>query len=59
MTMNGQMKMYRTSLKELSMKILLSQTTKTMDLRGLMKYAKGKGVKIADLTETERMSFLR
>ncbi len=57
--MNGQMKRNKESLKEMPMPILLSQTTKTMDLRGLMKYAKEKGVKVADLTEAERMSFLR
>lgn len=57
--MNGQMKRYKESLKEMSMPISLSQATKTMDLRGLMKYAKGKGVKVADLTETESVSFLR
>lgn len=57
--MDGQMKRYRESLKEMSEPIQLSQMTKTMDLRGLIKYAREKGVKVADLTETERISFLK
>ena len=57
--MNGQMRRYRESLKGMSEPILLSQMKKTMDLRGLMKYAKKKGVKVAQLTEKERMSFMR
>lgn len=57
--MNGQMKKYKESLKEMSEPIMLSQMTKTMDLRGLMKYAKQKGVKVAQLTEKERMSFVK
>lgn len=59
MIMNGQMKKYKESLKEMSEPIMLSQMTKTMDLRGLMKYAKQKGVKVAQLTEKERMSFVK
>lgn len=57
--MDGQMKRYRESLKEMSEPIQLSQMPKTMDLRGLIKYAREKGVKVADLTETERISFLK
>ncbi len=57
--MDGQMKRYRESLKEMSEPIQLSQMTKTMELRGLIKYAGEKGVKVADLTETERISFLK
>lgn len=57
--MNGQMRRYRESLKGMSEPILLSQMKKTMDLRGLMKYAKKKGVKVAQLTEKERMSFMK
>ena len=57
--MNGQMKRYKASLKGMPEPIMLSQMTKTMDLRGLMKYAKEKGVKVAQLTEEERMSFVK
>ena len=57
--MNGQMKKYKESLKSMRQPILLSQMTKTMDLRGLLKYAQDKGVKVSELTEKERMSFVR
>lgn len=57
--MNGQMKKYKESLKSMPQPILLSQMTKTMDLRGLLKYAQDKGVKVCELTEKERMSFVR
>ncbi len=57
--MNGQMKKYKESLKSMPHPILLSQMTKTMDLRGLLKYAQDKGVKVSELTEKERMSFVR
>lgn len=57
--MNGQMKKYKESLKKMSEPIMLSQMTKTMDLRGLMKYAKEKGVKVAQLSEKEKMSFVK
>lgn len=59
MTMNGQMKKYSESLKNMSEPVLLSQISKTMDLRGLMLYAKEKGKKVAQLTEEERLSFVR
>ncbi len=57
--MNGQMKKYSESLKNMSEPVLLSQISKTMDLRGLMLYAKEKGKKVAQLTEEERLSFVR
>ena len=53
--MNGQMKKYRKSLERMSEPIMLSQMEKTMDLRGLMQYAKNKGVKVSQLTESERL----
>ena len=52
--MNGQMKKYRESLDGMSEPIMLSQMKNTMDLRGLMQYAKNKGVKVSQLTESER-----
>ncbi len=57
--MSGQMKKYRESLKNMEQPILLSQMTKTMDLRGLMKYAKEKGVEVVQLTEKEKLSFVK
>ena len=53
--MNGQMKKYRKSLERMSESIMLSQMEKTMDLRALMQYAKNKGVKVSQLTESERL----
>lgn len=53
--MNGQMKKYRKSLERMSEPIMLSQMGKTMDLRALMQYAKNKGVKVSQLTESERL----
>ena len=57
--MNEQMQRYKDSLKGMSEPIMLSQMTKTMDLRGLMKYAKEKGVKVAQLSEKEKMLFVK
>ena len=55
MIMNGQMKKYRKSLEGMSGPMMLSQMEKTMDLRALMQYAKNKGVKVSQLTESERL----
>lgn len=58
--MNGQMKRYRDSLATMSEPILLSQCPKiSLDLRGLMKYAKEKGKKVVELTEEEKKVFIR
>ncbi|MBR1693396.1 MAG: hypothetical protein IJ711_11580 [Lachnospiraceae bacterium] len=57
--MNGQMKKYKESLVNTPEPILLSQITQKMDMRGLIHYAREKGVKVAQLTERERMSFLK
>ena len=53
--MNGQMKKYKKSLEGMSEPIMLSQMKNTMDLRSLMQYAKNKGVKVSQLTESERL----
>ncbi len=53
--MNGQMKKYRESLDVISEPVMLSQMKNTMDFRGLMQYAKNKGVKVSQLTESERL----
>ena len=59
MIMTGQMKRYRESLKNTPEPILLSQIDTKMDLRGLMAYAKERGMKVAELSEQERMSFVK
>ena len=57
--MNGQMKKYKESLKNTPEPILLSQIDKKMDLRGLMKYAKEKGVKVVQLSQQEKAAFIK
>lgn len=58
--MNGQMKRYKESLVEMPDPILLSQCPKVkLDLRGLMRYAMEKGVKVIELTEKEKASFIK
>ena len=59
MIMNGQMKKYRDSLKKTPNTILLSQIQQKMDLRGLMDYAKERGMKVEELSEQEKMSFVK
>ena len=39
--------------------IMLSQIKQKMDLRGLMECARKKGVKVAELREQEKLSFMR
>ena len=58
-TMTGQMKKYRDSLEKTPEPVLLSQIQTKMDLRGLMHYAKEKGKKVMELSEKERMSFIK
>ena len=53
------MRRYRESLEGMQKPALLSQTKATMDLRGLMAYAKERGVKVSQLSEAERMSFAK
>lgn len=57
--MSGQMKKYKDSLVTMSEPILLSQIKQKMDLRGLVAYAREKGVKVAQLSEKERLSFMK
>ena len=60
MIMNGQMKKYRESLANMSEPVLLSQCPKIhLDLKGLMLYAKEKGVKVVELTEKEKAAFIK
>lgn len=57
--MIGQMKKYRESLEKTPEPILLSQIHQKLDLRGLMAYAKEKSVRVVELTEQEKRSFLK
>ena len=58
--MNGQMRRYKESLAKTPDPILLSQCKKIkLDLRGLMQYAKEKGVKVIELTEKEKAAFIK
>ena len=58
--MNGQMKKYKESLAHMPEPILLSQCPKiNLDLRGLMQYAKAKGMKVIELTDKEKAAFIR
>lgn len=56
--MTGQMTKYKESLKHMPEPIMLSQIQRKVDLRGLMKYAKEKGVKVTQLTNEEKDRFL-
>lgn len=58
MIMIGQMTKYKESLKHMPEPIMLSQIQRKLDLRGLMKYAKEKGVKVTQLTNEEKDRFL-
>ena len=58
--MNLQMRRYKESLAKVPEPILLSQSPKIkLDLRGLMQYAKKKGVKVIELTEKEKAMFVK
>lgn len=57
--MNGPMKKYKESMLKMSEPIMLSQITKKMDLRGLMKYARDKGVKVDQLSNEEKLTFIK
>lgn len=58
--MNGPMKRYKESLANMPDPILLSQCPKLrLDLKGLMQYAKEKGVKVIELSEKEKAAFIK
>lgn len=57
--MNGLMNRYNKSLQNTPEPILLSQQKKIkMDLSGLIKYAKKKGVQPFDLSDSEKQKFI-
>ena len=58
--MYGQMKKYRESLNNTPEPIMPSQLPQiSLDLRGMMEYAKGLGKKVIELTEAEKQMFVR
>lgn len=58
--MSWSMKRYKESLARTPEPILLSQCPQIkLDLRGLMQYAQKKGVKVIDLTEDEKATFIQ
>jgi hypothetical protein len=52
------MKKYKESLEDTPNPILLSQISKKIDLRGIMNYAKKKGIKVSQLSESEKLKFI-
>jgi len=56
--MYGQMKRYKESLKNTPEPVLLSQMDQQIDLRGLLSYAKDKGVSVSELNEQEKQAFV-
>ena len=58
MIMTGQMTKYKESLRHMPEPIMLSQIQRKVDLRGLMNYAKEKGIKVTQLTNEEKNRFL-
>lgn len=57
--MSGQMTRYKESLKHTPEPITLRQIQGKMDLRGIVKYAKKKGVAVYQLTEKEKKNFMK
>lgn len=58
--MNGLMSRYKESLKNTPEHIPLSQCKKIkMDLSGLLRYAKERGVQPFELSESEKSSFIK
>ncbi len=57
--MNGQMKKYKESFSRTPGPIMPSQIPKVkLDMRGLVKYAKERGVAPVDLTQEEKERFM-
>ena len=58
MIINDRIKKYKASLANMGEPIQLSQIKYKMDMRGVIKYAKDKGVSVADLTDEEKNRFV-
>jgi hypothetical protein len=52
-------KKYKKSLKNMSDSVMFSQIKDAVDLKGLLKYVKEKGIKIEQLTEKEILMFTK
>ena len=52
-------KKYKKSLKSMSDPVMLNQIKDAVDLKGLLKYVKEKGIKVEQLTEKEILSFVK
>lgn len=48
---------YKESLNKTPEPVALSNTKQKMDLRGLMQYAKEKGIKVEEMSDEEKNSF--
>ena len=60
MIMNGQMNKYRESLRNMGAPAPLSKCPQIkMDLSGMLKYAKQKGVQPFELSEAEKKNFMK
>ena len=58
--MYGQMKRYKESLKRTPEPVMISQLPQiTIDLKGLMSYAKETGRKVAELSDFEKNKFIK
>ena len=56
--MNGQMKKYKESLKNMGKPIMLKDVKQRVNIKGIMEYAKKKGVKVAELSDEEKSKFM-
>lgn len=59
MIMYGQMKKYKESLKTMQGPYKPNDFKQHVDIKGIMKYAEKKGVKVVDLTDNEKKAFLK
>lgn len=50
---------YKESLNKTPEPVALSDIKQKMDLRGLMKYAKEKGIKVEEMSDKEKAAFIR
>lgn len=57
--MDGWMKRYHESLKDMSAPIEVCEIRQKLDTRGLLAYAKKQGKKIIDLSDDEKMLFMK
>ncbi len=57
--MNGQKKSYEQILSEMGRPVDIDDIpNRKMDLKGLLRYARGKGKKVSELSEEEKRKFI-